>query len=181
MQLSLTFVTGLIAAGLALAAPVPTGSDDAMLRVPLTKRRIDLFVSDDSDLIDDDKVSIHIKKLRNKYSHTLENLALHENNEQKRAISNIPLEPQGPTASFYSGNVQFGGQTLNIDFDTGSSDVTLNRGAWKPTANSVRTGKRFQNVYGTAVSSAAALLAQHLAHSTDSLLPSRTHRPIGKS
>lgn len=48
MQLSLplTFVTGLVAAGMALAAPTPAPAADSMMTIPVTKRNAKLVDAD---------------------------------------------------------------------------------------------------------------------------------------
>lgn len=160
MQLSLTFVTGLIAAGMAIAAPAPASQDD-VLRVPLSKRRVDLHQAPDSFIMDPAKVAAHVSSIKAKYAQTLSNLEANTGGKTKRATSNIALTDQNE--SFWSGPVQFGGQTLQIDFDTGSSDVVLNEGSYKPGSGAVKTNKTFVNRYGTAVSSGRAPFPQRLA------------------
>ncbi|CAO1616237.1 unnamed protein product [Parajaminaea phylloscopi] len=145
MQLSLSFVTGLIAAGVALAAPAPSPlADEGVLKVALTKRNVDLHHAD-SFIVDPAKVAKHISSVKTKYTQTLANL---EGGNGKRAVSNIPLTAQ-QGGSFWSGNVQIGGQTLSIDFDTGSSDIVINQGAYTPSSSSTKTSKTFVNSYGT--------------------------------
>lgn len=148
MQLSLAFVTGLIAAGAALAAPAPASlsSDDGTFNVALSKRKIDLHQAE-SFIVDPAKVAAHIGAVKSKYSQTLSNLQSQGSNE-KRATSTIPLTAQ-QGGSFWSGNIQIGGQTISIDFDTGSSDTIINQGAYTPGAGSTKTSKTFVNRYGT--------------------------------
>lgn len=150
MQLSLAFVTGLIAAGLAVAAPAPSPPfpQDDFVKFSLTKRS-PKFHHADSFIIDPDKVASHISSITSKYAQTLSNLESNDGSKRKkRASSTIGLTPQ-QQQSFWSGSVQLGGQTLSIDFDTGSSDTVINEGAYKPGSTATKTSKTFQNSYGT--------------------------------
>lgn len=42
-----------------------------------------------------------------------------------------------------------GGQSVLVDFDTGSSDIVINQGSYTPSSSSTKTSKTFQNSYGT--------------------------------
>lgn len=123
MQLSLTFVTGLIAAGMALAAPAV--SEDH-ITISMSKRAKSLLVPD-TDYVDFEAVTQHLNGIRNKYAKTLANA--HANSgaaPSKRATSNIALTDE-QQESFWAGTVKFGGQSLLIDFDTGVSRL----GGWE--------------------------------------------------
>lgn len=149
MQLSLSFVTGLTVAGAALAAPVPSSpANESFFQVALSKRNVNLHKAN-SFVIDTSKVAAHVSSIRAKYAQTLSNLE--SDGIAKREVSKIPLVAQ-QGGSFWSGTVQFGDQALTVDFDTGSSDVVINEGAYKPSSNSTKTSKTFLNRYGTASS-----------------------------
>lgn len=142
MKLSLSFVTALaVAAGFASAAPTTSPLDAGTTYVAVEKRLIPGLLPD--GLIDPPKIAQHIDHIKGKYARTLAAL---ESNSAKRATVTLPLTEQ-QSGSFWSGNVNIGGKTLAIDFDTGSTDALVN---YTPGSGATRTSKTFSNSYGTA-------------------------------
>ncbi|CEH18710.1 acid protease [Ceraceosorus bombacis] len=154
MQLGLSFVAGLIAtSALVFAAPAPGVSE--AIEIPLEKRSSLLHA--DSNVIDFQKVAAHVTSLRNKYQGTLNNFKVNTGAEhplrrelpeelKKRATGTVALTDE--SEQLWHGNVVFGGQTIPIDFDTGSADLVVNRDAYTPGSSSTNTGRAWTAAYG---------------------------------
>lgn len=145
MKLSVSFVTALAAAaGFASAAPHPSSESFTGVHIPVEKRLIPGLLPD--GIIDPPKIAKHIEDIKAKYARTSAAMQANEGGKAKRGNANIPLTSQ-QDGSFWSGNVKIGGQTLSIDFDTGSADALVN---YTPGSSATRTSKTFSNSYGTA-------------------------------
>ncbi|EPQ32402.1 uncharacterized protein PFL1_00598 [Pseudozyma flocculosa PF-1] len=156
MQLKLSFVAGLIASSLALAAPV---AEEKGINVELTKRD---SLTNGSGHVDFGKVDRHINALRAKYQKNLDNYqrntgASHRvkrslpEHLEKRATGSVPLTDVS-NELLWTGKIAYGtpAQSFNIDFDTGSSDTLVNAGTYRPgsSSTSVKTSKAFSTAYG---------------------------------
>ncbi|KAN0066300.1 hypothetical protein ACQY0O_000394 [Thecaphora frezii] len=157
MQLKLSFVVGLIASSLALAAPV---AEERGINIELSKRAN--FTVPGTSEVNFAKVTAHLDRLRAKYAKNLENYerntgARHQKKRdlpehlQKRATGSVALTDQEDEL-LWTGKIAYGtpAQAFSIDFDTGSSDTLVNAGAYKPgsSSTSVRTSKTFSTAYG---------------------------------
>lgn len=52
------------------------------------------------------------------------------------------------TELLWHGAITLGGQKVEVDFDTGSSDIILNQGSYTPGTTANKTGKTFSTGYG---------------------------------
>ncbi|CAO1616907.1 unnamed protein product [Parajaminaea phylloscopi] len=150
MHFPLSAFVALWAATTAYSAPTSQAdAERSALKVPLFKRSDEVYKADGVTL-DSAKVAGRVSYIREKYARLQKNAAINQSGNQssKRGVVNLPLVAQD-NATFWSGDVQVGGQTLKIDFDTGSSDTVINKGHYKPGPGSVETKGVFLEFYGS--------------------------------
>ncbi|KAK0519166.1 hypothetical protein OC834_007475 [Tilletia horrida] len=157
MQLTTSIVAGLIAASLATAAPAP--APKKVISIPMTRRTTAGLAHPDGK-VNFGAVAKHLDGLRAKYDRNLKSYASNTGKTHplasgkaaapsKRGVGNDPLTAQ-ESGALWTGPISFGGQSFNIDFDTGSADCLVGPGNYDPSQSysSQDTGRTFSTAYG---------------------------------
>ena len=113
MQLSLAFVTALMASSAAYAAPTSTTSSSSSLSIPLS-RRSNTLKRDGSDQVDFKKMSSHLTHLQKKYENNFKNY-------QKNVGKKASLDRMSSVSKRGTGNVDLTDQS-NQELWTGTYD-----------------------------------------------------------
>ncbi|KAE8236198.1 hypothetical protein A4X06_0g9628 [Tilletia controversa] len=161
--LAALLILGFLAPGIASSEQ---GATKSPISVPITKQT-QHFHRVDSTIVDFDKLNAHLTNVRNKYGRTFANFrantgVAHPLQDQDQALQEQLSQASGTVAlknfkdMLWTGRIAFGqpAQSMVIDFDTGSTDTVVTRGAYRPDASStsVRTSKRFNATYADGTS-----------------------------
>ena len=158
MQLSLQFVIGLaLTSAVALASEVNQG-----MSVPL-ERRVS-FVKSDNQL-DVKALAAHFKAVNNKYKTAMKNYKSNTGKDfpllrmllgDKRSSGTGSVElTDVEHEQLWTGKITVGGQSFQIDFDTGSADLIVNPGGYNPdkSKSAHNTGQHFRSSYADGTTS----------------------------
>ncbi|PKI86040.1 cathepsin D [Malassezia vespertilionis] len=150
MQLSLKFI-----AGLAATASFALASEGTVVEL----QRRDSFVSSD-DVLNIKSFSAHLNFVNSKYKTALKNFKKNTGKDhpllrlildalKRDGTGSVDLEDVN-SEQLWAGKMSYGGQSFNIDFDTGSSDTLVNPEAYHPSKSptSRDTHKTFNVAYG---------------------------------
>jgi predicted aspartyl protease len=141
-----------------------------MSKIEIT-RKSNHLCKDGSKEVDFEKVAFHVNKLHYKVDRNLDAFKArtgHQHHLRKKTTSSPlsflkkfkssskattgagtgsdPLTDE--SEELWHGPITLGGQTIQVDFDTGSSDIILNNSAYKPGATATDTKNTFSTAYG---------------------------------
>ncbi|PWN38625.1 acid protease [Meira miltonrushii] len=158
MKLTASFaaLATVLLSAVTLAAPNPASLNQNT--IPLNKKRDALLVPGTNE-VDFTKVRAHLDHVKAKYSDNLQ--AFKSNTGNTHPLQSKTFEPFSKRAGtgsvsltdiqneeLWSGPVKFGGQTIYVDFDTGSADVIVNHNSYTPGPTAKNTGRTFRTAYG---------------------------------
>ncbi|KAE8236590.1 hypothetical protein A4X06_0g9500 [Tilletia controversa] len=161
--LAALLILGFLAPGIASSGQ---GATKSPISVPITKQT-QHFHRVDSTIVDFDKLNAHLTYVRNKYSRTFANFRANTGVAHPLQDQDLTLQEQLRQASgtvalkdfkdmLWTGRIAFGqpAQSVVVQFDTGSTDTVVTRGAYVPerSSTSVRTSKRFNAIYADGTS-----------------------------
>lgn len=161
MQLLQSLALALLAISAGTSA-MPSTSN--FLSIPISKKR-DAFTLPESNLVDFNKTAAHIRAIKSKYRLTLDHfedntgkahpLASTSRSLEKRSTAAISLT--GVLNTVWHGAVTIGSSIVQCDFDTGSSDIIVNKGAYTPGTSASKTGIAFTAAYSDGTSTTGSI------------------------
>ncbi|UZJ56270.1 hypothetical protein CBS101457_005590 [Exobasidium rhododendri] len=141
-------------------------SSSKMSKVEISKKS-NIFCKKGSREVDWAKVAKHLDRVHTKVQRNFDTFKAtsgkeHQLRSTKHTPKKAPTTSTGDKAAastgtvaltdeteeLWHGAISFGGQTIQVDFDTGSSDVIINKGAYTPGSSAQNTNKTFSTAYG---------------------------------
>jgi len=156
------------------ASPTVSNAKDS-LAIPLIKKR-DVFLRYKSQRLDYRKVKKHLNRVQAKYATSMDNYKTNTGSDHpfqksrswnKRAKRTGSVSLVDEDEVLWHGEITLGASTSRCDFDTGSTDIIINRNGYKPGKTSTKTTRTFAAYYGDGTVSRSLSLLYTFTHPPD--------------